>query len=64
MKLLLAVNLENKFSCVAACEILVLVSYAQKPPLNAHANVFNRARYLKFGLVFDSLSTSILCECQ
>ena len=33
-----------------ACECLVLVAYAQTPPLNAHADVSRGARGLNFGL--------------
>ena len=30
--------------------ILVLIAHAQKPPLNAHADVYSEDRALKFGL--------------
>ena len=33
-------------------EFLVLIAYAKKPPINAHANVSSWARALTFGLSF------------
>ena len=36
----------------SACECLVLVAYAQTPPLNAQADVSRGARGLNFGLSF------------
>ena len=36
----------------SAHEILVLTAYAQKPPWNAHFDVFSGARGLNFGLSF------------
>ena len=43
-------------------EILVLIAYAQTPPLNAHTGVFNKARNLNFA--FESSSTSTICGCK
>ena len=43
-----------------AHEIVVLIAYAQKPPVNALVDVSNRAR----SIFSDFLSTSKLCACS
>ena len=44
-----------------ADEILVLITYARKVPLNARADLSSRARGLNFGL---ALIYTILCICE
>ena len=38
-----------KCSCLASYKMLIFIAFAQKPPLNGHAGVSNKARGVSFG---------------